>query len=116
VVLLSQDHPVTGASDEKGQGEGLGYTLNVPMDAYADDADYERAFDEKIVPALTEYRPDFILVSAGFDAHLYDPLGGMKLTKAGFHYCNGKIIFVLEGGYDLKGLQEGVETVLERVR
>jgi len=119
--------PGTGSEKEKGEGAGAGYTLNLPFSAYADDDDYRKSFEEKIIPALEKYNPEFILVSAGFDAHILDPLGGMKLRKTGFNFmneklmslakkcCGGKIVFVLEGGYDLKGLQEGVESVFESV-
>lgn len=121
-------YPGTGAASEKGSGEGLGYTLNVPFGPMGDDSDYDRAFDDQIIPALDAYKPDFVLVSAGFDAHERDPLGGMKVTKKGFYsmsrkltqiaqkHCGAKIVFVLEGGYDLKGLTEGVEAVLEVIR
>jgi acetoin utilization deacetylase AcuC-like enzyme len=121
-------YPGTGAEDEKGVGDGLGYTLNVPFGPLGDDDDYEKAFDEQIIPALEDYKPEFVLVSAGFDAHERDPLGGMKVSKKGFYsmsqklariaqkHCGSKIVFVLEGGYDLKGLQEGVEAVLEVIR
>ncbi|MBI4411415.1 MAG: histone deacetylase [Deltaproteobacteria bacterium] len=122
-------YPGTGAAHETGEGKGKGYTLNLPFDALGDDDDYKKGYDEKILPALHEYRPEFVLVSAGFDAHKRDPLGGMKITKGGFKmmarnlldvaqkYAGGatgaKIVFVLEGGYDMKGLQEGVEAILE---
>lgn len=116
-------YPGTGAASEQGRGAGHGYTVNAPLDAMADDQDYQRAFDEQIVPAIDNYQPEFILVSAGFDAHARDPLGGMQVTQWGFRFmsrrlielakthCRGKIAFVLEGGYDLKGLREGVEAV-----
>jgi acetoin utilization deacetylase AcuC-like enzyme len=121
-------YPGTGAEHETGLDEGEGYTLNVPLSSYGDDDDYAKAFEEKIVPALIDYKPEFLLVSAGFDAHLYDPIGGMKVTKAGFtkmsedlvqvakQCCEGKTVYVLEGGYDLKGLQEGVESVFTAIR
>lgn len=117
-------YPGTGAREEKGKGAGLGFTLNLPFPALADDADYQKAFEEEVVPALQKFAPEFILVSAGFDAHIRDPLGGLKITKKGFGMmsqhlhdvalatCGGKIVFVLEGGYDYKGLQEGTEAVL----
>jgi acetoin utilization deacetylase AcuC-like enzyme len=118
-------YPGTGSSSETGQGIGLGCTLNVPMTASSDDDDYARAFDEEVMPELTAYAPDFVLVSAGFDAHRLDPLGGMNLTRTGFSMMSrklksladqsagGRIVHVLEGGYDLKGLQEGVDAVLD---
>lgn len=118
-------YPGTGSAEEKGSRGGAGYTLNLPYPALADDDDYRKGYEEKIQPALLKYQPEFILVSAGFDAHQLDPLGGMKITKKGFimmaqtlfsaaqKTCQGKIVFVLEGGYDMKGLKEGVEAVLE---
>ena len=121
-------YPGTGASWETGSGLGAGFTLNVPMDSYDGDDVYLKGFEEKVIPALIKFKPEFILVSAGYDAHVRDPLGGMKVSKNGFHmmneklfevakkYCDGKIVFVLEGGYDMKGLQEGVESVFEVIR
>lgn len=121
-------YPGTGSSEEKGKGAGLGYTLNLPYPALSDDDDYQKGYEEKIFPALLQYKPEFVLVSAGFDAHIRDPLGGMKITKKGFvmmtrllfqvahQCCGGKIVFVLEGGYDRKGLQEGVEGVFEVIQ
>lgn len=118
-------YPGTGARDERGKGEGYGYTLNLPYDAGSDDDDYKKGYEEEVVSSLINYKPDFVLVSAGFDAHIRDPLGGMRITKKGFtmmsqtlfdvvkECCEGKIVFVLEGGYDMKGLKEGVEAVLE---
>ena len=117
-------YPGTGDADEKGQGEGLGYTVNVPLDDGAGDEDLQRAFETAIIPAIDNYKPEFILVSAGYDAHQRDPLGGLRVSKDGFRlasqaltdlakkHCGGKIVYVLEGGYDLKGLQEGVEATL----
>lgn len=118
-------YPGTGAREERGRDDGLGYTLNLPYDALADDDDYKKGYRGEVARALENYKPEFILVSAGFDAHIRDPLGGMRVTKKGFAMmadtlfnaarksCGGKIIFVLEGGYDSQGLQEGVEAVLE---
>jgi len=118
-------YPGTGAESETGKGLGRGYTLNLPYGELSDDDDYKEGYIDRITPALEAYKPEFILVSAGFDAHERDPLGGMKITKQGFHmmskvlfdvavkFCGGKIVFVLEGGYDMKGLQEGVEAVFD---
>ena len=118
-------YPGTGAEDETGSGAGRGYTLNVPMLAGAGDEAYREAFESKILPALREYRPEFLLVSAGFDAHHRDPLGGMKVSEAGFAWmsqslqevaaecCGGKSVYTLEGGYDLEGLAGSVEAVLQ---
>jgi acetoin utilization deacetylase AcuC-like enzyme len=118
-------YPGTGAKQEIGAGQGKGYTVNAPLPGYSDDHVYQKTFDDIIVKAVDDYKPEFILVSAGYDAHERDYMGGMSLTKAGFQHmneqllalankhCSGKIVFVLEGGYDMKGLQEGVESVFE---
>jgi acetoin utilization deacetylase AcuC-like enzyme len=118
-------YPGTGAAEERGTGAGKGYTLNVPMAAGGGDEDYREAFEEKLIPALREYRPEVLLVSAGFDAHRLDPLGGMRVTEAGFgamterlaevagDFCGGKAVFTLEGGYDLQALAGSVKRVLE---
>jgi acetoin utilization deacetylase AcuC-like enzyme len=118
-------YPGTGAASEKGRGAGAGYTLNFPMSQGCGDEEYRQVFREKLIPALREYKPQFILVSAGFDAHLRDPLGGMGVTQEGFgfmadeiqkvaqEFCGGKTVYTLEGGYDLQGLSESVKKVLE---
>ncbi len=110
-------YPGTGAATERGQGKGEGYTVNVPLPAGADDAAYERAFKEVLLPAAKSYRPDFVFISAGFDAHHSDPLGGMAVTEAGFRRmlqvvlelarecCAGRLVSVLEGGYNLDALR-----------
>lgn len=105
-------YPMTGRATERGAGRGTGFTLNIPQPPSRTDADYERLVDEIIVPAAVGFHPDLILVSAGFDAHAADPLGGMDLTAAGFGrlsdrvvaladtLCDGRLVAVLEGGYD----------------
>ncbi len=110
-------YPGTGAATERGQGKGEGYTVNVPLPAGADDAAYERAFKEVLLPAAKSYRPDFVFISAGFDAHHSDPLGGMSVTEAGFRRMlqvvlelarecwAGRLVSVLEGGYNLDALR-----------
>jgi acetoin utilization deacetylase AcuC-like enzyme len=114
-------YPGTGSSDEKGTGKGYGFTLNFPMPAGSDDEDYLKVFGEEIVPALEKFQPEFIIISAGFDAHRDDPLAGMNLTEEAFHkmtkltnevarkFSNSKILSVLEGGYNLKALALSVE-------
>jgi len=109
-------YPGTGAAHEIGHGAGEGYTLNFPLDAGATDADYDRLFAKAIVPVLQRFEPELILVSAGFDAHERDPLGGMRMSTGGFdrisrrlievadRCCAGRIVFVTEGGYDLSAL------------
>jgi len=117
-------YPGTGAADEKGEGEGLGFTVNVPLPAGRGNAEYRKAFEEVLSPAAQRFRPDFVLISAGFDAHAADPLGGMKVTAEGFADltrivkrlaaagAHGRIVSVLEGGYDLDGLAASVEAHL----
>ncbi len=112
--------PGTGNAGEKGSGEGYGYNLNFPLEAGAGDEQYMDIFKKEIIPALGEFRPEFILVSAGFDAHADDPLGGMEVTSEGFsdmtkmlkrvaeEICDGRIVSVLEGGYCLEGLADSV--------
>jgi acetoin utilization deacetylase AcuC-like enzyme len=118
-------YPGTGSSDEKGTGKGYGFTLNFPMPAGSDDEDYLKVFGEEIVPALEKFQPEFIIISAGFDAHRNDPLAGMNLTEEAFHkmtkltnevarkFSNSKILSVLEGGYNLKALALSVESHLK---
>jgi acetoin utilization deacetylase AcuC-like enzyme len=110
-------YPGTGAADETGAGEGTGYTLNVPLSAGATDAVYESAFHEIVVPALGKFAPELVLVSAGFDAHVRDPLASMSVTEEGYarmaraltsvacESAGGRIALLLEGGYDLAALE-----------
>ena len=118
-------YPGTGSSDETGSGAGQGYTLNVPLPAGSGDAEYTRAFEEILMPAALRFDPDIVLVSAGFDAHIDDPLAGMAVTTAGFgkmasvvcsiadECCEGRLAITLEGGYDLHALSHSVVEVLE---
>ena len=117
-------YPGTGALDETGMGSGAGYTVNAPMPATFGDAEYLRVFDEILTPVSRQYRPEFILVSSGFDAHFRDPLGGMRVTEGGFasltrrvkrmaaECCGGRMVAALEGGYDLEALAESGRSVL----
>ena len=77
-------YPGTGAVSEIGRGEGTGYTVNLPLDAGATDDDYRKVFEGVVVPVIRQFGPDVVLVSAGFDAHERDPLGGMRVTTSGF--------------------------------
>ena len=118
-------YPGTGSSGETGEGDGRGYTLNVPLPAGSGDAAYLDAFKKILTPAALEFDPDIILVSAGFDAHIDDPLAGMAVTTAGFgrmasivssiagKCCEGRLAIMLEGGYDLPALSHSVLAVLE---
>jgi acetoin utilization deacetylase AcuC-like enzyme len=114
-------YPGTGSEAEKGDGKGLNYNINVPLPIGSGDADYVKAFKEKLEPAALAFSPDFVLISAGFDAHKDDLLGGMKVTADGFAQltqivkeisekcCEGRLVSVLEGGYGLEGLADSVE-------
>jgi len=109
-------YPDTGALTEAGRGRGEGFTVNVPMPAGLGDGDYAAVFRELLVPIADAFRPELVLVSAGFDPHHHDPLGGMGVTPAGFaglcqivqdvaiRHAAGRLVLVLEGGYDLRGL------------
>ena len=120
-------YPGTGSADETGEGDGRGYTLNVPLPAGSGDAAYIDAFEKILAPAALKFDPDIILVSAGFDAHTCDPLAGMAITTAGFgrmasivcsiagECCEGRLAIMLEGGYDLPALSHSVLAVLEEM-
>jgi len=118
-------YPGTGASDETGSGPGRGFTLNVPLAAGATDAVYDEAYRTKIVPALERFKPDVLLVSAGYDAHERDPLGGMRVTTAGYRaiveqlkaagdaLCGGRTAWVTEGGYHLEALRACLKETID---
>jgi acetoin utilization deacetylase AcuC-like enzyme len=120
-------YPGSGAVRDFGAGEGLGFNLNVPLLAGKGDADYLHIFEHILGPVAAQYEPEFILVSAGFDIASGDPLGRMSVTSTGFgllagalralaeRTAKGRIAFVLEGGYDLRALREGVAAVLKRL-
>jgi len=117
-------YPGSGAVNETGVGAGEGLTLNVPLPAGCTDVEYLQVFQDIVVPAAEKFQPDWILVSAGFDPHRRDPLGGMNVTEEGFgamarlllalanRFADGRIAFLLEGGYDLAGLRNSVAAVL----
>ncbi len=114
-------YPGTGGADERGEGKGEGYTLNVPFSAGMGDHAYLDVFNRILRPALTAYRPDAIIISAGFDAHKDDPLAGMNLTDEGYkaltrvvkdiasEHAGGRVLSCLEGGYNLAALAASVE-------
>ena len=109
-------YPGTGAEGEQGWGEGVGATLNVPLPAGTGDAGYREALTRRVEPALREFAPQALLVSAGFDAWRHDPIGGMRVSLQGFaewgrrlgalagEICQGRLLACLEGGYDLATL------------
>lgn len=118
-------YPGTGAYSETGVGRGEGSTLNCPMPAGAGDEQYLAAFMEKILPEIDTFSPDFIIVSAGFDAHVDDQLAGINLTTEFFgwmtsrlmevaeKHCGGRIISLLEGGYNVNKLPLCVDEHLQ---
>lgn len=105
-------YPGTGSSDQTGTGKGECFTINIPFSSGANDADYKLAFDRVIIPVINKYEPDLLIISAGYDGHMKDPLGGLSITEEGFSYMarslqsstTNKIILFLEGGYDLASL------------
>jgi histone deacetylase 6 len=105
-------YPGTGALDEIGGGAGRGLTVNVPLPAGCGDAEYVAAFDRVLLPIARDFRPDLVLVSAGFDAAAGDPLGAMRLSPAGYAkltellttLAGGRVVLALEGGYDLDAI------------
>ena len=109
-------YPGTGEASAIGTGKGEGFTVNLPVAAGGTDADFEVLYSKIVVPVLRQFRPGLILISAGFDAHVDDPLGGMRLSTdqlgrltallAGLSNdcCEGRVVAVTEGGYDLKAL------------
>jgi len=117
-------YPGTGKEDETGEGEGTGFTLNMPMAAGSGDVEYLEAFQSILYPAAQKFSPDFILISAGFDGHKDDPLSNLNLTTAGYEKltgivlnlaqecCEGRLVSILEGGYHLKAFPESVDAHL----
>jgi acetoin utilization deacetylase AcuC-like enzyme len=114
-------YPGTGAADEIGVGKGRGFTLNLPLDAGEGDVAYMTAVENEIVHVIDDYAPDVILLSSGFDAHRRDPLGGMNVTEHAYgeltrrivecadRSCGGRVLSLLEGGYDMEGLAASVD-------
>ncbi len=118
-------YPGSGGFGEAGSGPGEGFTVNAPFPAGFGDAEYLAVYDRILKPIALEFKPELVLVSAGFDPYVKDPLGGMRVTGAGFgglaaiiqdiaeQTCGGKVLITLEGGYNPEGLREGVRAVLE---
>ncbi len=117
-------YPGTGGIHENGDGEGMGYTMNIPMRAGTENEEYMTAFKKTIIPEFDKFKPDIVLISAGFDAHERDPLSSINLSTDMFYeftrmlmgvaekHSNKKVISFLEGGYDLTALAEGVEAMM----
>jgi acetoin utilization deacetylase AcuC-like enzyme len=117
-------YPGTGAADEIGVGAGGGLTVNLPIEAGAIDEDYRTVFAEVVLPVLRQFKPDLVLVSAGFDAHERDPLANMRLTTGAFaamtmelravaaECCDERIMLITEGGYDLRAFAASLDGVV----
>jgi len=117
-------YPGSGHEAEVGTGDGAGFTVNIPIDGGATDLDYGLVYREIVAPILAEFDPGLLLVSAGFDAHEQDPLGGMRLTAAGYagltrqlvavadRCASGRIVIVTEGGYHLPAFTESLDSTL----
>jgi acetoin utilization deacetylase AcuC-like enzyme len=117
-------YPGTGAINEVGAGPGEGYTINIPLPAGCSDQEYMDVFQHVVIPAAERFQPEWILVSAGFDPHRRDPLGGMRVSEEGFggmadalfavarRFSDARIALALEGGYDLAALSNSVAAVL----
>jgi acetoin utilization deacetylase AcuC-like enzyme len=113
-------YPGTGRREEAGRNRGKGFTRNVPLRAGSGDDEYLQVFRTEFQDSINTFQPDMIMISAGFDAHRDDPLAQMNVSIEGFaeltrlvkeaagKYCNGRIVSVLEGGYDLKALADSV--------
>jgi acetoin utilization deacetylase AcuC-like enzyme len=112
--------PGTGLLRDIGTGAGTGYTVNVPLPGGSGDAAARAVFESVVAPMAERFKPDIILVSAGYDAHWRDPLAGLQWRNRTYHHlaselralaarlCGGRLVFLLEGGYDLTGLAGGV--------
>ncbi len=117
-------YPGSGTPAQTGTGEGERYTLNVPLDPWNGDDEFLAAFTDRLVPAVRDFAPEFVLLSAGFDAHRADPLASLNVSDEGFiraglivrqiadEHCAGRWVSTLEGGYDLNALAVGVENLL----
>lgn len=127
-VHQSPCYPGSGAAYEIGLGQGEGYTINAPLPAGLDNQAYASVFNSLLAPIARQYRPELIILSAGYDIHRDDPLGGMMVTGPGFSYmtkvlldlaaelCDHRFMACLEGGYSLHGLKEGVFATLAEMR
>ena len=120
-------YPGTGSRNEQGSGKARGTILNVPMPPGSGDSEYIAVFEDVLGPALRDFSPEFILISAGFDAHYLDPLAHIDLTAEGFakltdlvldvaeEIASGNVVSALEGGYSLEGISESVVAHVERL-
>jgi acetoin utilization deacetylase AcuC-like enzyme len=121
----SPHYPGTGSVDQIGEGEARGTTINIPLPSGCGDEEYNQVFGQIIVPAIRCFKPKIIVVSAGYDGHWSDRLAGMHLSIAGFaqitgivkqlanELCDGRLVFSLEGGYNLTALSASVGATFE---
>ncbi len=121
-------YPGTGYEWERGIGAGEGFTINCPMLPPSGDAEYRKVFDDPILPTIERYKPEFVLISAGFDAHALDPLAPLELPTESFgwmtdemvgvadRHCGGHLVSLLEGGYHLQALADSVSLHLTRLQ
>ncbi|HHJ52788.1 MAG TPA: histone deacetylase [Caldithrix abyssi] len=113
-------YPMSGTRRQTGEGAGEGFTMNAPLPAGSGDDEYAATLESALLEIERMFKPDLLLISAGFDAHVHDPLGGMRVTEEGFYklteltanfaqkHCNGRIISFLEGGYAYPALAQSV--------
>jgi acetoin utilization deacetylase AcuC-like enzyme len=118
-------YPGTGTADETGAGDARGTTVNVPLPSGCGDEQYRQAFEQIVEPVVRRFRPELIIVSCGIDAHFADPLANLDLSVAGYaelaarldalarDLCGGRIVFVLEGGYDLTAVAWTARNIIE---
>ena len=120
--------PGTGLESENGENEGTGFNLNIPLSPGTTVSRYWQVFKEQIIPRLRAYAPELIFVSAGFDAHIKDPLSSLRLSTSFFgeltdsvmaiadEFCDGRIVSCLEGGYDIEALSESALCHISKLR
>jgi len=120
-------YPGSGSIDDDGRGEGKGFTINVPLPGGQGDQDFTGIYREILEPIASGFKPQLILVSAGYDIYFQDPLGAMKVTPEGFatltssimdmaqSNCQGRLLITLEGGYHLSGLRDSVKATLKEL-
>lgn len=120
--------PGSGMAEERGEGPGKGTTLNIPIAPFTSEADYLSTFEARVLPAVGAFKPEFLVISAGFDAHRDDPLASLQLTEVGFaqltrwlkqlaaEHCQGRVVSCLEGGYNLDALQRSVAAHVAALR
>ena len=121
-------YPGTGKYDQTGAGKGKGFTMNRPFAAGAGNQEIIAAFKDEFLPAAKDFKPDFTLISAGFDSRIHDPLGGFRVTDEGFRQLTkimmeiaaiageGRLVSVLEGGYNIQGLASVVVAHMDELR